>query len=49
MKYTIETMDTILVVDDKPLTGYAFIDNTGHCMIIVYSERKKDLMIELLK
>lgn len=48
MKYTIEIMNTVLVVDDKPLTGYAFIDESSHCIIIVYGERKRDLLIDLL-
>lgn len=48
MKYTIEKMTTILMVDDKPLNGYAFIDEWGHCIIIVYGENKRDLIINLL-
>lgn len=36
------------MVDDKPLTGYAFIDEWKHCIIIVYGDRKRDLLIDLL-
>jgi hypothetical protein len=48
MKYSIQIMNTILIVDDKSLTGYAFIDENKHCIIIVYGERKRDLLIDLL-
>lgn len=48
MKYTIEIMKTILIFDDKKLKGYSFIDEWGHCMIIVYGESKRDLMIKIL-
>ena len=29
------------------LTGYAFIDEGGHCIIIVYGEKKRELCIEV--
>lgn len=48
MKYIIETMKTILIFDDKKLQGYSFIDEWSHCIIIVYGERKRDLVIDLL-
>ena len=28
--------------------GYAFMDECNHCIIIVYSERRRDAMIEYL-
>ena len=49
MKYTIQTMETILVFDDKELKGYSFIDEWGHCIIIVYGESKRDLIKKYLK
>jgi len=30
------------------LNGYAFIDKWGHCIIIVYGEKKRDLLSEYL-
>lgn len=53
MKHTIEKMDTkISFENDKKkdvlLTGYSFIDEMGHCFIIVYGERKRDLIVEYL-
>lgn len=42
-------MDHKLLVDEKPLTGYAFIDQDGHCIIIVYGERKKEILEEHFK
>jgi len=53
MEYTIEKMDTkISFENDKKkdvlLMGYAFIDEMGHCVFIVYGERKRDLIIEYL-
>lgn len=47
MKYTIEKMQPLTIIDDgKPITknGYAFIDENGHCIIIVYGESNKDAM-----
>ena len=44
MKYTIETMSN--VINGKK--GYAFIDLSGHCIIIVYGENNRDLMKGLL-
>jgi len=48
MKYTIQIMKTILSFDDKKLKGYAFIDEWGHCIIIVYGESKRDLIKKYL-
>lgn len=53
MKYTITKMETpVSLLDEKKrevsLTGYSFIDEMNKCFIIVYGERKRDLMIEYL-
>lgn len=52
MVFTIVKMDTqISFLEDKKstsLTGYAFIDKMGYCFIIVYGERKRDLIVEYL-
>ena len=40
-----------MIQDDKnwiTLNGYAFIDNWGFCIIIVYGEKKRDLLSEYL-
>ena len=44
VKYTIKTMEIILIFNDKKINGYAFIDECGHCIIIVYGESKRDLI-----
>jgi len=45
-------MERILIFEvDKvkiSLKGYSFIDEWGHCMLIVYGESKRDLMIKML-
>jgi len=41
----------ISFIDDKKttlLTGYSFIDEMNKCIIIVYGERKRDLLQEYL-
>jgi len=48
MECTIQQMESILVIDEKPLIGFAFIDKWNHCIIIVYGERKKELIEDLL-
>lgn len=48
MKHTISIMSYKPVINDIEYTGYAFIDERGHCIIIVYGEKKRDLMIEYL-
>ncbi len=48
MKYTIQIMKTVLIFDNKELKGYAFIDEWGHCIIIVYGESKRDLVKKFL-
>lgn len=43
--------NNLIFVEDKKkisLNGYAFIDNNGHCIIIIYGERRRDLFIEYL-
>lgn len=41
-------MKVILIIDNKKLNGYAFIDEYDHCIIIVYGESKRDLIIKYL-
>jgi hypothetical protein len=53
MKHTIERMKNPLVILDdnrKPITtnGYAFIDESGHTIIIVYGEGRRDAMSKYL-
>jgi len=45
MTYTISTMPTKIANS----TGYSFIDQYGHCFIIVYGKTKRDLLIKKLK
>jgi len=43
--------DFIFYDDKKKLQvhkGYAFIDENGHCIIIVNGEKKRDMLIEYL-
>lgn len=48
MKYTISEMEDLVVYENKKqlkVKGYAFLDETGSCIMIVYGEsRKKALM-----
>ena len=52
MKHTIEPMGHQLeIYEDKKmhkLNGYAFIDEHGSCIIIVYSENRRDSMSRYL-
>ena len=53
MKHTIERMKNPLVILDdnrKPITtnGYAFIDESGGTIIIVYGEGNRDVMSKYL-
>jgi len=53
MKHTIQKMNHVLRFQDEnkkwiSLNGYAFIDNWGHCIIIVYGEKKRDFLSEYL-
>lgn len=53
MKYTIEKLReplTVLIDGKKVVTeGYAFMDERGCCMIIIYGEAKKDWLDDKLK
>jgi len=45
MKFTIHEMEHKEYDEgDNVLIGYAFIDEDGHCIIIVYGEKKRDLI-----
>lgn len=52
MKHTIEKMKEKLtiLIENKLISydGYAFIDEFGGCIIIVYGENKRDAMSEYL-
>jgi hypothetical protein len=52
MKHTIEKLKEKLtiIIDGKSTSynGYAFIDESGHCIIIVYGENRRDSMSEYL-
>ena len=53
MEYTVSKMEsqTPIISDNKVtgyLTGYAFIDEFNHCIIIVYGENKRDYLIKKL-
>lgn len=39
-------MDYKLPYDKGFLNGYAFLDEMGFCIIIVYGENKRDLLIK---
>lgn len=46
MKYTIQNMDTPFIFFENKkkivLNGYAFIDELGKCIIIVFGEGRRD-------
>jgi 6-phosphogluconolactonase/glucosamine-6-phosphate isomerase/deaminase len=53
MKHTIEILrdKTPFLDDNKKIQwtqGYAFMDESGHCIIIVYGEGKRDAMSKYL-
>lgn len=52
MEFTINKTSTLTILDEKrnlvEKNGYAFMDRHGRCIIIVYSENKKDLVSEYL-
>lgn len=52
MKHTVKKMEEKLtiVVDNKLVSynGYAFMDETGCCIIIVYGEGRRDSMSKYL-
>lgn len=54
MKHTIQKMNQVLKFQNEnkewiSLNGYAFIDECGHCIMIVYGENKRDSFSEYLK
>jgi hypothetical protein len=52
MRFIISKMPPIITIEDnKKLikNGYAFIDENGYCIIIVYGDNNKDLMSKYLK
>ena len=52
MQHTIERMPPLEIIDDRgkllKVNGYAFIDEHGHCIIIVYGDGRKDAMSKYL-
>lgn len=53
MKHSIKKLDiTLPIINDggkvDNLQGYSFHDECGRCFIIVYSERKRDLIDKYL-
>ena len=51
MKFTIENLSAWASFDEngKIVQGYAFMDESKHCIIIVYGEGKRDLMAKYLE
>ena len=52
MEFTVNKTSTLTILDEKrnlvEKNGYAFMDKHNHCIIIVYSENKRDLVFEYL-
>ena len=52
MKHTIQKLKNLMIiVEDKKtiiMDGYAFIDECGSCIIIVYGEGRRDSMSKYL-
>ena len=52
MQHTIEKMPPLEIVDEKgkliKINGFAFIDECGSCIIIVYGEGRRDAMSKYL-
>jgi hypothetical protein len=52
MNYTVQNMKEplVIIIDKKEISlkGYAFIDEMGHCIIIVYGENRRDSLMKLL-
>ena len=53
MKHTVVNMNHKLEYVDEnknkiSINGYAFLDERGHCMIIVYGESKRDALSQYL-
>jgi hypothetical protein len=42
MNYTISKLESKIIDNNTYLTGYSFIDELGHCFMIVYGESKRD-------
>ena len=42
-------MEHKLSIDDKLLTGYAFMDEEGRCVVITYGEKKRDIFSRYLR
>jgi hypothetical protein len=52
MKFTIEDMPPLTIEENGKKTsykGYAFMDESNHCIIIRYGERDRDAMAEYLR
>ena len=50
MEHTIQVMEHKEFDDGgNELTGYAFKDENGHCFIIIYGDKKRDLIERYLK
>jgi len=52
MQHTIEKISPLEILDGKgkliKINGYAFMDESGHCIIIVYGEGRRDAMSKYL-
>jgi len=52
MNHKIEKMPPLEIIDDKgkliKINGYAFMDENGSCIIIVYGEGRRDAMSKYL-
>jgi hypothetical protein len=52
MNHKIEKMPPLEIIDDKgkliKINGYAFMDESGSCIIIVYGEGRRDAMSKYL-
>lgn len=53
MEHTIQKMNQVLRFQDEnkkwiSLNGYAFIDDCGHCIMIVYGEGRRDSLSQYL-
>ncbi len=55
MEFTVEKLNAqTILIDEKTkkvtmLEGYALMDKTGHCIICVYGEGRRDSMIKYFK
>jgi len=46
MEYSIRKIGVQLTVNEVKLEGYSFRDKLGRCIIIVYGERGRDIMVK---